>query len=463
MVNIKRRARGVTLTHKGLRKLQIAKGSEEQHELTGKCSKLEGIQEKNLLCEDTIAKIFTCKSPVDKRSLKICFQALDLILESDDYYNPKDETSRGEKFLYSYPELPMGQVPLDSPYYVQRQPLEDRCYGEITKPGGSLKIKGAYLTGKTSLITRLLERSKQQGYHTIYINLSLAESYILQNLERLLRWFCTHISLALNLPDKISEYWDSSSAAEMNCVLYFERYLLPNINVPIVIALDEADRLFDFADVSDLFLHLLGWFHEKAKHNPVWQKLRLVITHAMEQYPPSTLKPSSLSIGLSVNLPPFNLQEVQQLATRYRLELSIYQLEQLMALVGGNPFLVRLAFYEISQGRQTIETILFTSPISHQYIYKEHLEQQLCILEYKYKNLIADWIKVIKSEEPRPLEPTNLHRLKSLGLIQYEGNLATPSCQLYKIYFQECLGLDNTPPSSLSFSIVKVTNKMKVS
>jgi len=38
--------------------------------------------------------------------------------------------------------------------------------------------------------------------------------------------------------------------------------------------------------------------------------------------------------------------------------------------------------------------------------------------------------------EAVPLEPILAHKLSSMGLIKLDHNQATPSCQLYRQYFQ---------------------------
>ena len=39
------------------------------------------------------------------------------------------------------PCYPSGSVPLDSPFYIKRSPIEDRVYQEIRKPGALIRVK----------------------------------------------------------------------------------------------------------------------------------------------------------------------------------------------------------------------------------------------------------------------------------------------------------------------------------
>ncbi len=56
-------------------------------------------------------------------------------------------------------EFPSGPVPLNSPFYIDRTPLEDLAYREIAKPGSVIRLKAPRLMGKSSLLLRILDRA----------------------------------------------------------------------------------------------------------------------------------------------------------------------------------------------------------------------------------------------------------------------------------------------------------------
>lgn len=53
-------------------------------------------------------------------------------------------------------ENPEGQVPLSSPFYVERPPIETTCYGAIAQPNALIRIKAPRQVGKSSLMSRIL-------------------------------------------------------------------------------------------------------------------------------------------------------------------------------------------------------------------------------------------------------------------------------------------------------------------
>ncbi|NJR75081.1 MAG: toll/interleukin-1 receptor domain-containing protein [Scytonema sp. CRU_2_7] len=98
------------------------------------------------------------------------------------------------------PELPEGQMDLASRFYVERPPIESDCYKEILKPGALIRIKAARQMGKTSLMARILDYARQQGYSTVSLSFQLADSKVFTDLDELLRWFCASVSRRLKLP-----------------------------------------------------------------------------------------------------------------------------------------------------------------------------------------------------------------------------------------------------------------------
>ncbi|MGL4501113.1 MAG: AAA-like domain-containing protein, partial [Planktothrix sp.] len=71
-------------------------------------------------------------------------------------------------------EEPEGQVPLNSPLYIERPPIETDCYQALIRPTALIRIKAPRQMGKSSLMHRILHYGTQQGYHTACLNFQLA-------------------------------------------------------------------------------------------------------------------------------------------------------------------------------------------------------------------------------------------------------------------------------------------------
>jgi hypothetical protein len=105
-----------------------------------------------------------------------------------------------------------------------------------------------------------------------------------------------------------------------------------------------------------------------------------------------------------------------------------------MAMVGGHPYLVRLALYHIARQEMTLAQLLETAPTDAG-LYSDHLRRHLWILSQQ-KELAAAFNKVVATISPVQLESIYAFKLNSLGLVKLQGNEVTPRCNLYRQYFQ---------------------------
>ncbi|MEM7556080.1 MAG: AAA-like domain-containing protein [Cyanobacteria bacterium P01_A01_bin.84] len=332
-------------------------------------------------------------------------------------------------------EHPTGQVPLDSPFYVKRFPIEERCYEQISKPGALIRIKSPRQTGKTSLLARIIDRSQSQGDSTVTLDFQLAAQQIFVNSDKFLRWFCGSIGLALNIQNKIDEYWDLASivGSSMACKAYFEEYILPIIDKPLTLGLDEVDKVFEYPEIYRDFFGLLRALHEEGKRREIWKKLQLIIVHSTEVYVPLDINQSPFNVGLSIELPHFNHQQILDLAQTHQLNWGDTEVEKIMNLVGGHPFLIRLAFYHLANGNVTLTQIL-QNAASRESIYADHLRRQSLILTQQPE--LADAIKHITTNNQSKLSTVAKFKLQSIGLVKLQGDNVTLGCNLYSQYLE---------------------------
>lgn len=358
----------------------------------------------------------------------------------------KEEKQEKHRHIIDAPErslkLPQGPVSLDSPFYVERSPMEELCYSEILKPGALVRLRAPRRMGKTSLMARILNYAATGGYLTVRLNFSQAEGAVMANLDKFLRWFCANVCRQLRLEPKLDDYWDEDLGSKVSCTTYFQAYLLPEIDKPLVLALDEVDRLFEFPEVARDFLPLLRFWHEEVNNIEVWEQLRLVVVHSTEIYIPLKLHQSPFNVGLPVKLPEFTMEQVLDLADRHQLDFTAEEkgdfVSRLMGMVGGHPYLVRLAFYYLKSGEVGGDRLLEEAP-TQTGIYSDYLRRHLGNLmsEPQLTNALKE---VVNTAESVRLESIICYKLDSMGLVKVNGDDVTPSCELYRLYFREQLG-----------------------
>ena len=336
-------------------------------------------------------------------------------------------------------EEPEGLVPLDSSFYIERTPIEADCYETVVKPGSMIRIKAPRQMGKSSLMIRILDHAKQQGCETVFLNFQAADTQALNDLDKFLRWFCGSVTEKLDLPDKLADYWKGSRGIVQRCNRYFERYLLTEAATPLVLGLDEVDQVFEHAEIATDFFGLLRAWHEEGKIAPLWRQLRLVIVHSKEVYVPLSINRSPFNVGLPIELRELNPVEVGDLVQRHGLTLSADQTQQLVALVGGHPFLLRAALYKIARGRMALSDLWRMGPTEGG-LFSDHLRRHLLNLEAD-EGLVTAFKQVLSADHPVQIGSTEAFKLNSMGLVKYQGNEVLPLCDLYRQYFRRCLGV----------------------
>jgi hypothetical protein len=372
-----------------------------------------------------------------------------------DIYTEKPQIEKPQKTNNSPPsssplpelEYPEGQVPLNSPFYVERPPIEQRCYEEIKKPGSLIRIKAPQHIGKSSLLARILQEAENQGNRTVEIDFQLVEEEFFSDFNKFLHWFCDTVAegvagndreLLEKLLRQLDEHWKTGqrSGYMKACKNYFERYLFPQINQPLVLGLEAVDRLFAYPKIYKDFFGLLRVVHEEAKRRDIWKQLRLVLAYSTEVYAygPVDINQSPFNVGLALDLPEFTHEQVKDLAQRHQLNWSDTEVEKLMGLVSGHPFLVRLALYKIARQEINLAEFLQTAATA-QGIYSRHLQHLEEILQQQ-PELQAAMEEVASSDNPVNLPTAIRFKLHSIGLVHLHGNEVTPRCEVYRQYFR---------------------------
>ena len=453
-----KRKRGVILSSEGWHRLKAAQTNSEIEANGGTPYTLEDLNELTGLSSHTLTKVRRRQTPVDRQTLEDYFKTFNLTLTPRDYTRPTQETKvriesitpiepnwsqanrASEAELSDYdqePLLPQGQVPLDSLFYVERPLVEANSYKTILQPGALIRIKAPRRMGKSSLMVRILNYAAKQGYQTVFLSLQLADRNVLQDLDKFLQWFSASVGLGMHLPNRLADYWDELFGSKISCKIYFEQYLLAKTSQPLVLALDDVDRLFHYPDLADEFFGLLRTWHEQGKNRNIWEQLRLVVAHSTEVYIPLNVNKSPFNVGLPIELKPFTAEQVKDLAGRYGLNWSREETEQLMAIADGQPYLVQLALYSLWHKNVALEKLLQTATTAVG-IYGDHLQRQWWTLEQD-PELAAAFAQVVQASTPIEIELLQAFKLESMGLVRLQGNQATPSCPLYAKYFRNRL------------------------
>ena len=129
----------------------------------------------------------------------------------------------------------------------------------------------------------------------------------------------------------------------------------------------------------------------------------------------------------------FTQQQVTELTQLYELELDSQGVNSLIALVGGNPYLVTRALDCLKNQSLSLSELLKQAP-TEAGIYSDRLRQLLWSLQQN-PHLKAAFEQVVTSSNPIMLDTETGFKLKSMGLVKLSGDGYLTNYDLYRQYF----------------------------
>lgn len=331
-------------------------------------------------------------------------------------------------------EMPEGTMDLESGLYVERTG-DAIALETIQRQGVTITIKAPRQMGKSSLLIRTMAAAVQAGKRVVFLDFQLFDRTALTDSDRFFRQFCAWLTDELELADRVEDYWSSPLGNSQRCTRYMQRYLLKEIGCPLVLAMDEVESVFDTDFRSDFFSMLRSWHNNRAM-KPIWKQLDLTLVTSTEPYQLiADLNQSPFNVGEVIELGDFSIEQVADLNDRHGQPLSRAQVQQLMGLLNGHPYLVRRALYLVASGQMVAEA-LFAEAVEDRGPFGDHLRHHLFRMNDK-KDLIQGMLQVIRNQTC-PDERV-FFRLRGAGLVQRQRQTVLPRCQLYAEYFQEHL------------------------
>jgi hypothetical protein len=324
---------------------------------------------------------------------------------------------------------PSGAVSLTDAFYIERQADADLCQ-EVSRPGRTITISGPRQVGKTSLLIRGVQTAvRAHNARAVYVDLQAVSQASLQSNSQFLQEFAGWIVDELELDSAaVSRAWQSQLGAGRKLTKLMERYVLPAVGGPLVLALDEVDRLLPAPFHSEVFGLLRSW-HNLRSRSELWQGLSLLMAISTEPYLLiDDLQQSPFNVGLMLYLADFDQAQVAELNRRYGSPLSPDDVSSLMALLDGHPYLTRVALYTLLRNGLTMAELsaLATSERGPFFAHLRYL-QHLLAGEPALGRAIGDVVATGHCHDDGLC-----YRLLKAGVIKQEGAAVRCRCQLYR-------------------------------
>ena len=333
-------------------------------------------------------------------------------------------------------ELPTGALSPDSRFYIERH--HDRVMRrQVTLQGSTTIIEGARQMGKSSLVVRALAHARAQQCVVIDFDFQDLDESCLHDLETLLRYLADAMCERLRLAISPEDVWRGPLGAKDKLTSYVREYVLQGVRMPVVLVIDEVDRVLGRPYYDDFFGLLRAWHNRRAR-DPLWAKFNMVLSYSTD--PRQVIRDpnqSPFNVGTKLQLDDFTFDDVWELNRRYDKPLKRKnQLKALMEVIGGHPHLVQQALYTLADKTHTLPVLLDTTHVAagpfidHLQHYERRLEAEPALKQGMRQALMNGTCP----------QGGVCSRLRSMGLITgVSHDTVAPRCRLYVAYFQRAL------------------------
>jgi len=330
---------------------------------------------------------------------------------------------------------PSGSMWADDPLYLSRD-ADATAIKLAANQGVTLVIEAPRQIGKSSLLQRYLAECHRTGKRTALVDLSGLD---FSSYDGLLTEIVAELSLELDITA-------SSTPAIINqqqFTHWVQQRVLTSPATPVVLAFDEADSIFAQDYRQKFFAVLRSWHNRRARAGSPWRKLDLALVISTEPHlliDKPTLSP--FNVGNRLKLRPFTPEECYRLNQLHHhltgRQLDETQVRQLRDLLGGQPYLTRLAYHLMLVDQTYSFDDLTRAAEANETPFADHLRALLSRLrERSDYNLAAAFRQIIRDGQTG--DQAAVARLKAAGLVREEDDRVVPANGLYARFFGRVL------------------------
>jgi hypothetical protein len=331
-------------------------------------------------------------------------------------------------------QRPGGATGVDDPCYIER--AADRLVLQVAGDTGvTLTIKAPQQMGKTSLLVRYLEQCRKEGKSIVFIDFQLFSDDELDSESTILSKIATQTLRDLGIDPNMLK----SIQRPTDLTFFLEDVVFKNNDGSVAIALDEVDRLVNRPFRDTVFAMMRSWHNRRASHGALgWRRLDLILVVSTE--PNFFIQDHDLSpfnVSDPIRLEYFDVTRLRQLNGIMGGLLSEDQLGKLHELVGGHPYLTRLAYYCLGPAVDIRFDDLMRRAADDTGPFGDHLRAKLAQLQSRSESANAMARLVLRNQPPND---TVFHRLHAVGLVQrHDDGQVVPANLLYKTFFSRLL------------------------
>lgn len=265
-----------------------------------------------------------------------------------------------------FPVLQPPGTPFRLDWYTAR-PREESLAFEYLEFGQPVLLWGPRHQGQTWFWTRVAEqwRAVDAGRRLLAVDFRAFGPAALTSLDACLHALATAMLESLfdadppsDIDARVEKVWQLRGDAPRKLNELLARTILRAAPGPLLLVLDRADLVVGTGFYDDFASLLRAWV-EKSKYQPPWDRLRLVVSVSrnLTRASHETHRSAFDNLTPPIRLADLDREQVATLASLHGLSLSEPELNRLLAVAGGQPFLVRAILYDLAHHRYDLDTL----------------------------------------------------------------------------------------------------------
>ena len=323
-------------------------------------------------------------------------------------------------------KAPGGAIRPNDKLYVRR-PADDTLEQSVVEHGTTTTVHAPRQTGKTSLLMRGLHYASQHEIKSIFVDIQTLGGKTLASPDAFLQEIGQIICRVIDIEENVIYHWQDSESPQTKLTYFLEDHVLNTLDAPVVLAIDEADKLLQTDYYQDIFGLLRSW-HNRRALSDLWEKLNIVLCISSEPYLLiDDLSQSPFNVGQMVKLDDFTYEQVAHLNAQHGNPVPPERIGDIMKLLNGHPYLTRQLLYKAATKTMTPNFIDEDGPFGSHLRWLFWAVNQEPILQLTLNQIIQEGC----SQNDQALQ-----RLVSAGLVKASGEVYICRCDLYRQYFE---------------------------
>jgi hypothetical protein len=323
-------------------------------------------------------------------------------------------------------------------FYIARPEAEATALNRLHHAGQPLVVWAPERHGKTWFLEHICqELIDQTTPYLLRLNLDRLSTDAYGSLDSFVQEIASHLTAQFAvLPDARRDLmtatlrvWRLTEQVEHRLDAIIEKIFLQRTPGLLYLALDRLDAVKDSVFQDTFFGIIRGWLDRKGE--APWGRLRLLMATSMAPAWMAKLPASSpFVVGPPLIIEDFTLEQLTQLCRLHDLPWDEGQLRSLMNLIGGHPYLTRMAMYTAVAKGYTVEQLVSPERPGVQ-VFDGFLET--CRLRLiAQPGLWPTAERVLRGRTLTALDRLVLPRLERLGIVKMHGEMGRVRYPLYQ-------------------------------